>query len=83
MTPLGANRVQTIVSDQAVRSGIGRSIHSAMTVVADGSELAARKIMRVFHSDPALGVARYASAGYPEALDEASRSNVDLASEAS
>jgi len=62
--------------------GIGRSIHSAMTVVADGSELAARKIARVFHSDPALGVARYANAGYPEALDEASRSGVDLAGRA-
>jgi urocanate hydratase len=59
--------------------GIGRSIHSAMTVIADGSELAARKIARVFHSDPALGVARYADAGYPEALDEAQRSGVDLA----
>ncbi|HTU29388.1 MAG TPA: urocanate hydratase [Solirubrobacteraceae bacterium] len=62
--------------------GIGRSIHSAMTVVADGSELAARKIARVFHSDPALGVARYAHAGYPEALEEASRSGVDLAGSA-
>ncbi len=59
--------------------GIGRSIHSAMTVVADGSELAARKISRVFHSDPALAVARYANAGYPEAIDEASRRGVDLA----
>ncbi len=59
--------------------GIGRSIHSAMTVIADGSELAGRKIRRVFHSDPALGVARYASAGYPEAIEEASRSGVDLA----
>ena len=58
--------------------GIGRSIHSAMTVIADGSELAARKIARVFSSDPALGVARYADAGYPEALDEAARSGVDL-----
>jgi hypothetical protein len=59
--------------------GIGRSIHSAMTVVADGSELAARKIRRVFHSDPALAVARYANAGYPEALEEAARSALDLA----
>jgi urocanate hydratase len=58
--------------------GIGRSIHSAMTVIADGSELAARKIARVFHSDPALGVARYADAGYPEALDQAAVSGVDL-----
>jgi urocanate hydratase len=59
--------------------GIGRSIHSAMTVIADGSELAARKIARVFHSDPALGVARYADAGYPEALEQARRHGLDLA----
>jgi urocanate hydratase len=58
--------------------GIGRSIHSAMTVVADGSELAARKITRVFHSDPALGIARYAHAGYPEALEQARISGLDL-----
>jgi urocanate hydratase len=59
--------------------GIGRSIHSAMTVIADGSELAARKIVRVCHSDPALGVARYADAGYPEALEQARRHGLDLA----
>ena len=53
--------------------GVGRSIHSGMVVVADGSELAERKIRRVFWSDPALGVARYVDAGYPEALAEAER----------
>ena len=53
--------------------GVGRSIHSGMVVVADGSELAERKIRRVFWTDPALGVARYADAGYPEALAEAER----------
>jgi urocanate hydratase len=57
--------------------GVGRSIHSAMAVVADGSELAARKIARVFHSDPALGVARYADAGYPEALARAEEAGLD------
>jgi urocanate hydratase len=53
--------------------GVGRSIHSGMVVVADGSDLAERKIRRVFWSDPALGVARYADAGYPEAVAEAER----------
>jgi urocanate hydratase len=53
--------------------GVGRSIHSGMVVVADGSELAERKIRRVFWTDPALGVARYADAGYPEAIAEAER----------
>jgi urocanate hydratase len=58
--------------------GIGRSIHSGMVVVADGSELAHHKIARVFWSDPALGVARYADAGYETALDEAERHEVKI-----
>jgi len=58
--------------------GVGRSIHSGMVVVADGSELAERKIRRVFWTDPALGVARYADAGYPEAMAEAERHGLDL-----
>jgi urocanate hydratase len=58
--------------------GVGRSLHSGMVVVADGSELAERKIRRVFWTDPALGVARYADAGYPEALAEAARHQLDI-----
>jgi urocanate hydratase len=58
--------------------GIGRSIHSGMVVVADGSELAERKIARVFWSDPALGVARYADAGYDAAIAQAERSELNL-----
>ncbi len=58
--------------------GIGRSIHSGMVVVADGSELAQRKIARVFWTDPALGVARYADAGYDAALEQAKRSELNL-----
>jgi urocanate hydratase len=48
--------------------GIGRSIHAGMVVVADGSDLAARKLERVLTNDPGSGVARHADAGYPEAL---------------
>ncbi len=58
--------------------GVGRSIHSGMVVVADGSELAQRKIARVFWSDPALGVARYADAGYEAAHEQAERSELNL-----
>ena len=58
--------------------GIGRSIHSGMVVVADGSELAQEKINRVFWSDPALGVARYADAGYEQALARAGETGLDL-----
>jgi urocanate hydratase len=58
--------------------GVGRSIHSGMVVVADGTELAERKIRRVFWTDPALGIARYVDAGYPEALAEAERHGLDI-----
>jgi urocanate hydratase len=60
--------------------GIGRSTHSGMVVVADGSELAERKIDRVFWSDPALGIARYADAGYDAALARATQAGLDLPS---
>ncbi|MET9461481.1 urocanate hydratase [Streptomyces canus] len=58
--------------------GVGRSIHTGITVVADGSELAERKIRRVFWTDPALGVARYADAGYEEAAEKAREAGLDL-----
>ncbi len=58
--------------------GIGRSIHTGMVVVADGSERADEKINRVFWSDPALGVARYADAGYEQALARAGEAGLDL-----
>ena len=58
--------------------GVGRSVHSGMVVVADGSQTAQRKLRRVFWSDPALGVARYADAGYPEARAEAERHGLDV-----
>ncbi|MCT9080369.1 urocanate hydratase, partial [Streptomyces fulvoviolaceus] len=58
--------------------GVGRSIHTGITVVADGSELAERKIRRVFWTDPALGVARYADAGYDEAAEKAREAGLDL-----
>ncbi|MBX5470659.1 MAG: urocanate hydratase [Thermoleophilaceae bacterium] len=48
--------------------GIGRSIHAGMVCVADGSELAARKLERVLTSDPATGVMRHADAGYEPAI---------------
>jgi urocanate hydratase len=58
--------------------GVGNSIHTGMVVVADGTQRAAEKIRRVFWTDPALGVARYADAGYPAALEQAARQGLDL-----
>jgi len=47
--------------------GIGYSQHAGMVVVADGTERAARCLERVLTTDPGMGVARHADAGYPEA----------------
>jgi len=48
--------------------GIGYSLHAGMVVVADGTPEAAARLERVLTTDPGLGVARHADAGYPEAI---------------
>ena len=48
--------------------GIGNSIHAGLVIVADGTQDADRKIARVLHNDPGLGVARHADAGYPTSV---------------
>jgi len=48
--------------------GIGNSIHAGLVIVADGTADADRRIARVLHNDPGLGVARHADAGYPSSL---------------
>ncbi|GAA0290642.1 urocanate hydratase [Halarchaeum salinum] len=58
--------------------GIGNSLHTNNHVVLDGSDLAAEKARRVFTTDPGMGVIRHADAGYDEALDEATTSNVHV-----
>ena len=51
--------------------GIGRSIHSGAQVVADGTDLGARRVELVLTNDPATGVMRHADAGYPDAIQAA------------
>ena len=58
--------------------GIGRSIHAGMVVVADGTDLAARKLERVLTTDPGTGVARHADAGYDRAIAVAKRRGVRI-----
>nr|WP_198884414.1 urocanate hydratase [Acuticoccus mangrovi] len=58
--------------------GVGNSIHTGMVVVADGTPRAAEKIRRVFWTDPALGVARYADAGYDAAIQRAAETGLNL-----
>ena len=61
--------------------GIGRSIHSGVVVVADGTELAAEKLRRVLTNDPGTGVMRHADAGYETAREVAAERGVWLPSE--
>jgi urocanate hydratase len=51
--------------------GIGYSQHAGMVCLADGTELAARKLERVLTTDPGMGVVRHVDAGYQRAIDVA------------
>jgi urocanate hydratase len=59
-------------------TGIGYSQHAGMVVVADGTDLAARKLERVLTTDPGMGVVRHADAGYPRAIDVARERGVHI-----
>ena len=56
--------------------GIGRSIHAGQVCVADGTELASRKLERVLTNDPAMGVIRHTDAGYDRAAEVATQRGV-------
>ena len=58
--------------------GIGYSIHSGMVSVADGTEMADRRLRRVLTADPGTGVMRHADAGYDLAIETARERGVDL-----
>jgi urocanate hydratase len=49
-----------------------------MVCLADGTDLAAEKLSRVLVSDPGMGVARHADAGYGRALDVAAERGVRI-----
>ena len=58
--------------------GIGYSIHAGMVIVADGTADAERRLKRVLHNDPAMGVIRHADAGYDIAIDTARKHRLDI-----
>jgi urocanate hydratase len=58
--------------------GIGYSIHAGMVAVADGTDVADRRLQRVLTADPGTGVMRHADAGYPLAIETARERGVDL-----
>ncbi|MFJ7748480.1 urocanate hydratase [Arthrobacter sp. NPDC097144] len=58
--------------------GIGRSIHAGQVSVADGTELAARKLERLLTNDPGTGVMRHADAGYDRAAEVAAERGIRI-----
>ncbi|BCJ64194.1 urocanate hydratase [Polymorphospora rubra] len=58
--------------------GIGRSLHAGQVCVADGTELAGRKIERVLTNDPGMGVIRHVDAGYELAAEVAGEHGVQI-----
>ena len=58
--------------------GMGFSLHAGQVTVADGTDLAARKIVRVLNNDPGIGVARHADAGYESAQQTAKEKGIHI-----
>jgi len=58
--------------------GIGYSLHAGMVCVADGTDMADRRLQRVLTADPGTGVMRHADAGYDIAIETAEERGVDL-----
>ncbi len=58
--------------------GIGYSQHAGMVVVADGSIDCDRRLERVLTTDPGIGIARHADAGYPEAMEIAREKQIKI-----
>jgi len=58
--------------------GIGLSTHAGMVVVCDGTKATDEQIKRVFKTDPGMGVARHADAGYDEAINIVKNSDLNI-----
>jgi len=58
--------------------GIGLSTHAGMVVVCDGTEETDERIKRVFTTDPGMGVARHADAGYDESIDLVKKTDLKI-----
>ena len=58
--------------------GIGYSQHAGMVILADGTPEAAVRLQRVLTTDPGMGVARHADAGYEIAIETAKERGVRI-----
>jgi urocanate hydratase len=57
---------------------MGYAIHAGMVIVADGSKEMDERLQRVLTTDPGMGVARHADAGYELAIEVAEARGVKL-----
>ncbi|MEO6832642.1 MAG: urocanate hydratase [Chitinophagaceae bacterium] len=58
--------------------GMGYSQHAGMVIVADGTKGAKKRLKRVLHNDPAMGVIRHADAGYEKAQEFAEKFGLNI-----
>ncbi|MFD2831085.1 urocanate hydratase [Corticicoccus populi] len=58
--------------------GMGYSLHAGMVVVADGTKNAEKRLGRVLTTDPGMGIARHADAGYSKAVKAAKTHGIHI-----
>lgn len=58
--------------------GIGQSLHAGMVIVADGTDAASKRLLRVLTCDPGTGVMRHVDAGYEKAIEVARAKNIKI-----
>lgn len=58
--------------------GIGYSIHAGMCIVADGTEEAEMRLVRVLTTDPGTAIVRHADAGYQKAISVAKEKGIKI-----
>ena len=58
--------------------GMGYSQHAGQVIVADGTPEAAVRLERVLTTDPGMGIARHADAGYEIAIEAAKRHGLKM-----
>jgi urocanate hydratase len=60
--------------------GIGYSQHAGMVIVADGTTEMDQRLSLVLNADPGMGIIRHADAGYEEAENAMSKTNIKFPS---
>jgi urocanate hydratase len=58
--------------------GMGLSIHAGLAVLIDGTREGGEKARRCLTSDPGIGIARHADAGYQIAIESASKHGIRI-----